>query len=140
MEEKFKRAQTKIVATLGPATSSYEMIAELVKAGATMFRLNTSHGTEEGHAQNIEHIRKISKEQGKFIPILIDLQGPKIRVGNIPAPIDIKPGEELILEHTDNRQDGIVPVDYEGIAEDGKPGGQILLHTARIARSAPNRP
>ncbi len=132
MEEKFKRAQTKIVATLGPATSSYEMIAELVKAGATMFRLNTSHGTEEGHAQNIEHIRKISKEQGKFIPILIDLQGPKIRVGNIPAPIDIKPGEELILEHTDNIQDGIVPVDYEGIAEDVKPGDKILLDDGKI--------
>ena len=54
-----------------------------------MFRLNTSHGTEEGHAANIEIIRKISQETGKYIPILIDLQGPKIRVGNIANPIEI---------------------------------------------------
>ena len=85
-KQKIKQARTKIVATLGPATSSYEMILELVKAGATMFRLNTSHGNEEGHAQNIKYIREVSKKTGKFIPVLVDLQGPKIRIGNIPAP------------------------------------------------------
>ena len=80
MDSKIKREKTKIVATLGPSTSNYEMISQLVEAGASMFRLNTSHGTEEGHAANIEIIRKISQETGKYIPILIDLQGPKIRV------------------------------------------------------------
>ena len=57
MEEKIKRGKAKIVATLGPATSNYDMIKALVEAGATMFRLNTSHGTEEMHAANIETIR-----------------------------------------------------------------------------------
>ena len=133
MEKKFKRVKTKIVATLGPATSSYEMIKQLVDAGATMFRLNTSHGTEEGHAENIKIIRKISQETGRYIPILIDLQGPKIRVGNIPEPITIKPGQEVVLEATDvTSNPEIIPVDYEGIAEDVKPGDKILLDDGKI--------
>ena len=128
MDSKIKREKTKIVATLGPSTSNYEMISQLVDAGASMFRLNTSHGTEEGHAANIEIIRKISQETGKYIPILIDLQGPKIRVGNIPNPIEIKEGQEIILEATDevNNPD-ILPVDYEGIADDVKSGDKILI-------------
>ena len=136
MEEKIKRGKAKIVATLGPATSSYDMIKALVEAGATMFRLNTSHGTEEMHAANIEMIRKISKETGIYIPILVDLQGPKIRVGNIPNPIEIKEGQELILEATDkvNNSD-IIPVDYEGIANDVKAGDKILLDDGNIGLS-----
>ncbi len=133
MEKKFKRVKTKIVATLGPATSSYEMIKALVEAGATMFRLNTSHGTEEGHAQNIAYIRQVSKECGRYIPILIDLQGPKIRVGNIPNPIEIKEGQEVVLEASDDvNNPEIIPVDYEGIAEDVKPGDKILLDDGKI--------
>lgn len=136
MEEKIKRGKAKIVATLGPATSNYDMIKALVEAGATMFRLNTSHGTEEMHAANIEMIRKVSKETGIYIPILVDLQGPKIRVGNIPNPIEIKEGQELILEATDkvNNSD-IIPVDYEGIANDVKAGDKILLDDGNIGLS-----
>lgn len=132
-KQKIKQARTKIVATLGPATSSYEIILELVKAGATMFRLNTSHGNEEGHAQNIKYIREVSKKTGKFIPVLVDLQGPKIRVGNIPAPREIKVGEEIILEASNdvNNQE-IIPVDYEGIAGDVKVGEKILLDDGKI--------
>lgn len=132
-KQKIKQARTKIVATLGPATSSYEIILELVKAGATMFRLNTSHGNEEGHAQNIKYIREVSKKTGKFIPVLVDLQGPKIRVGNIPAPREINVGEEIILEASNdiNNQE-IIPVDYEGIAGDVKVGEKILLDDGKI--------
>lgn len=136
MEEKIKRGKAKIVATLGPATSSYDMIKALVEAGATMFRLNTSHGTEEMHATNIETIRKVSKETGIYIPILVDLQGPKIRVGNIPSPIEIEEGQELILEATDKvNNPEIVPVDYEGIANDVKAGDKILLDDGNIGLS-----
>ena len=132
-KQKIKQARTKIVATLGPATSSYEMILELVKAGATMFRLNTSHGNEEGHAQNIKYIREVSKKTGKFIPVLVDLQGPKIRVENIPVPREINVGEEIILEASNdiNNQE-IIPVDYEGIAGDVKVGEKILLDDGKI--------
>lgn len=133
MDSKLKQARTKIVATLGPATSSYEKILELVEAGATMFRLNTSHGTEEGHAQNIEYIRKVSEKTGRYIPILVDLQGPKIRVGNIPAPIKIQIGQTIVLQATnvvDNPK--IIPVDYAGIANDVKIGEKILLDDGKI--------
>ena len=130
---RFQRVKTKIVATLGPATSSYEMISQLVDAGASMFRLNTSHGSEEGHAANIEIIRKISKESGKFIPILVDLQGPKIRVGNIKEPVEIKEGQEIVLEATDDiNNPAIIPVDYEGIADDVKPGDKVLLDDGNV--------
>ncbi len=133
MDEKFKRVKTKIVATLGPATSSYEMITQLVEAGATMFRLNTSHGTEEAHAENIKTIRKVSQETGKYIPILVDLQGPKIRVGNITTPVEIKAGQEIVLEATDDTTNpDIIPVDYEGIADDVKSGDKILLDDGKI--------
>lgn len=136
MEEKIKRGKAKIVATLGPATSNYDMIKALVEAGATMFRLNTSHGTEEMHASNIETIRKVSKETGIYIPILVDLQGPKIRVGNIPNPIEIEEGQELILEATDKVNNSeIIPVDYEGIANDVKAGDKILLDDGNIGLS-----
>ncbi len=130
---RFQRVKTKIVATLGPATSNYEMIKQLVDAGASMFRLNTSHGSEEGHAANIETIRKISKESGKYIPILVDLQGPKIRVGNIKEPVEIKEGQEIILEATDDiNNPAVIPVDYEGIADDVKPGDKVLLDDGNV--------
>ena len=130
---RFQRVKTKIVATLGPATSNYEMINQLVDAGASMFRLNTSHGSEEGHAANIETIRKISKESGKYIPILVDLQGPKIRVGNIKEPVEIKEGQEIILEATDDiNNPAVIPVDYEGIADDVKPGDKVLLDDGNV--------
>jgi len=133
MPKNIKRVKTKIVATLGPATSSYEMIKALAEAGVTMFRLNTSHGSEEGHAENIKIIRQISEEIGKHIPILIDLQGPKIRVGNIPEPLNIKEGQEIILEAADNVSNPeILPVDYNGIADDVKPGDKILLDDGNV--------
>ena len=128
-----KKGKTKIVATLGPATSSYEMIKKLTQAGASMFRLNTSHGTIEGHLENINHIRKVSNELGLYIPILIDLQGPKIRVGNIPNPVKIKQGDKIILKAGEYKEESeIIPVDYEGIADDVKMGDKILLDDGKV--------
>lgn len=125
--------KTKIIATLGPSTSNSEKIKELIIAGASMFRLNTSHGKEEDHAKNIKLIREISKELKKYIPILVDLQGPKIRVGNIAQPIEIKEGDILTLEATDNLDyKNIIPVDYDGIAQDVSVGSKILLDDGKI--------
>ena len=81
IEHTFHR--TKIVATVGPACSSYERLLELVKAGVNVFRLNFSHGTHEDKAAVIAHIRNINKTQPYNISILGDLQGPKLRVGEI---------------------------------------------------------
>jgi len=76
-----EKRKTKIVATLGPASSSAEMLERLVRAGVDLFRLNFSHGTQDDKACLIEAIRNISAKQGKQIGILADLQGPKIRTG-----------------------------------------------------------
>src|SRR4051795_7626690 len=81
IEHTFHR--TKIVATVGPACDTYDKLLELVKTGVNIFRLNFSHGTHENKALIIEHIRKINKTQPYNIAILGDLQGPKLRVGEI---------------------------------------------------------
>lgn len=126
------RTKTKIVATLGPASNSYEIIKKLVQSGVSMFRINTSHGEKQEHAEKIQIIRQIGKELNRNIPILIDLQGPKIRVGQIPEPIEIKKGQEIILEHTNEIKEGILPVDYKGIAKDVTIGEKILLDDGKI--------
>ena len=74
---------TKIVSTLGPATFNEKMIRKLYKAGVTMFRINSSHDTVETHKRTLEIIRKIEKEENAIIPVLLDLQGPKIRIGQL---------------------------------------------------------
>ena len=130
---KQKRNKTKIVATLGPASSEEEIIEQLVTAGATMFRLNTSHNTAEEHAKTIEKIRAIEKKLKVFIPILVDLQGPKIRVGNLINPIPLEVGKELVLEYGLEQTDPeIVPVDSKGIADDVHEGECILLDDGKI--------
>lgn len=130
---KQKRNKTKIVATLGPASSDEEIIEQLVSAGATMFRLNTSHNTVEEHAKTIEKIREIEKKIKIFIPIMVDLQGPKIRVGNLIEPIPLEVGKELVLEYGLEQTDkNIVPVDYKGIADDVHEGECILLDDGKI--------
>ena len=73
--------RTKIVATLGPATSSHDRVRELVEAGVDLFRLNFSHGTADDHRANAQRVREVAAELGHNVGILQDLQGPKIRVG-----------------------------------------------------------
>lgn len=131
--EKIERTKTKIVATLGPSTMTYEMILELAKAGATMFRINTSHESAEAHAERIKTVRQVAKDLGKYLPVLVDLQGPKIRVGNLIEPIPLTEGQELVLQAALEQTDkDIIPVDYKGIADDVKSGDKILLDDGKI--------
>lgn len=87
--------KTKIVATLGPASDSEEIMEAMVKAGVNVFRLNFSHGTHEYHASNIEKIRKIEAKLGIRIGILQDICGPKIRCGKLKEPFELKRGDRL---------------------------------------------
>ena len=80
----------KIVATIGPSINSEEKIEALINAGASMFRVNSSHSTPEEHKANIDMVRKVSKKLNSNIAILLDLQGPKIRVGNLKQPIELQ--------------------------------------------------
>lgn len=131
MKNTIHKGETKIVATLGPASSTYETILQLVQAGASMFRLNTSHGSVQTHMENIKNIRKVSKEPETHIPVLVDLQGPKIRVGNLPEVLEIKKGDRVKLKAGEYFC-GIIPVDYEGIADDVKAGDKILLDDGKV--------
>ena len=125
-------SKTKIVATLGPASNSEEMIKKLITSGVSMFRLNTSHGSLEEHGETIGKIRNAAKALSKHIPIMVDLQGPKIRVGNLKESININVGQEIVLKHTSKEEKGIIPVDYKGIAEDVQKGDTILLDDGKV--------
>lgn len=76
--------RTKIVCTIGPATQSPDMLVRLIQAGMDVARVNMSHGAHQGHAESIRNIRAASRQAGKAVAIMVDLQGPKLRVGKLP--------------------------------------------------------
>ena len=126
--------RTKIVATVGPACDSYEMLVNLVKAGVNVFRLNFSHGTHENKAQIIEKIRKINKELPYNIAILADLQGPKLRVGEIENnALEINPGDMLTFTNTKcvgTREK--IYVSYPNLHNDVVPGNIIMIDDGKL--------
>jgi pyruvate kinase len=128
MPNQFRR--TKIVATIGPASSSPEMIRQLIHAGMDVARLNFSHGKYEDHAEVIKSLRTISDELNKPVTILQDLQGPKIRVGMLPGgKTNISRGDIITLlpqaEYISAK--ATIPIDYPYVAEEARPGMQVLL-------------
>lgn len=129
-----KNHRTKIVATVGPACDSYEKLLELVKAGVNVFRLNFSHGSHEDKQTIIDHIRSINKTQPYNIAILGDLQGPKLRVGEIENnSLDVKPGD--ILTFTNEKCIGTLEkiyVSYPNLAGDVVIGNTILIDDGKI--------
>ena len=122
----------KIVATLGPSINSEEKIEALINAGTSMFRVNSSHSTPEEHKANIDMVRKVSKKLNSNIAILLDLQGPKIRVGNLKQPIELQEGAEIKLRHSSEQEGEIIPVDYSGIAVDVKKNDTIYLDDGKL--------
>ena len=121
--------RTKIVATLGPASNSYDAIASLVQAGMSVARLNFSHGSYEDYAHTVSLLRAISQELDTPVTILQDLQGPKIRVGQLPGAISLKAGESVTLVPMteNNNQPDTIAIDYPYLAEEAHPGAQVLL-------------
>lgn len=126
--------RTKIVATIGPATSSPEVLRDLINAGATTLRLNFSHGTHDDHQRNIRLIRQVSFELNQPVGILQDLQGPKIRLGRFEnGSISLNKGDRFILTSrpTVGTQE-ISSVTYEKLAEEVPEGSTILLDDGRV--------
>ncbi len=122
--------RTKIVATLGPASSSPEVMRALITAGMDVARLNFSHGNYEDHAARITQLRQIAAELDKPVTILQDLQGPKVRVGALPSgEILLEAGGvvEIVPEAEATGQPGEIPVDYPSAAEEAKAGMTVLL-------------
>lgn len=123
---------TKILATVGPATDSYESISAMMKAGVNGFRLNFSHGTNEERTQQIKWIRKASKEHAKPVAIVQDLQGPKIRLGDFEGVVPVQAGQELVLAYGITYvQGGALPVQYD-LSQKVKRGETILLFDGKI--------
>ncbi len=126
--------RTKIVATVGPACDTYDKLLELVKAGVNVFRLNFSHGGYDSKKQIIEYIREINKKEPYNIAILGDLQGPKLRVGELEGgSLELKEGDEIILttEKITGNKDKIY-VSYQNLATDVKPGERIFFDDGKM--------
>ncbi len=126
----FKR--TKILATIGPATNSYEAILGLIKAGANGLRLNFSHDTYEVRTQQIKWIRKASREYGKPVAIVQDLQGPKIRLGDFDGVIPVQKGQTLRFGfEADYESSGVVPTQYD-LSKKVKRGERLYIFDGKV--------
>jgi pyruvate kinase len=126
---------TKIIATVGPASRSPEVLRQLLTAGVDVFRLNFSHGTRESHAETCQAIRKVASEAGRQIAVMQDLSGPKIRTGPIAGsePLQLVEGAELRIaagEHP--AHPGRVFTSYRQLIESARPGDRLLLDDGRI--------
>ncbi|GAL65539.1 pyruvate kinase [Jejuia pallidilutea] len=128
------RKKTKIVATLGPATSTKEVLKGMMEEGANVFRINFSHADYDDVKKRIEMIRELNEEFGFNAAILADLQGPKLRVGVMKEEVEVKPGDEIIFE-TGERFEGTkerVYMTYDRFPQDAKPGERILLDDGKL--------
>ena len=133
----FHHRNVKIVATVGPASEDEATLRSLIQAGVDVFRLNFSHGTYEEHAAIIERVRRLSHRLGKAVAILQDLQGPKIRVGQLSRePLTLTAGEKVTLypENMPAPESGAlaIPVDFPELPRVARPGGHILLDDGHL--------
>lgn len=126
--------KTKIVCTLGPATSSPQMLREIIKAGMDVARLNFSHGTHQEHLQRIKLVRKISSELKKPVAILIDLQGPRVRLGKIDkGSTQLRKGQSFILTTRNALGNSeLASVTYKRLHKDVKEGDCIFINEGAI--------
>lgn len=123
--------RTKILATVGPATNSYESIFKMIQAGVNGFRLNFSHGTYEERTIQIDWIRKASKELGEHVAIVQDLQGPKIRLGDFDGVVTVQKGQELRLGYKVTASDNLLPVQYD-LSKKVKRGDRVFIYDGKV--------
>ena len=128
--------RTKIVTTLGPATDNPEVLEQLIVAGANVVRLNFSHGHDEQHRQRVQMVRDISDRTGRFVGIMVDLQGPKIRIARFRnGSVTLNTGQTFTLDLNLDKSSGDeqrVGADYPALAADCQPGNILLIDDGRI--------
>ncbi|HZF59300.1 MAG TPA: pyruvate kinase, partial [Rubrobacter sp.] len=125
--------RTKIVATLGPATSTEEGIGNLVRAGVDVTRFNFSHGEHNVHLENAHIVRGAAKEQGRNVAILQDVQGPKIRTGEVAGGTDLVEGSRVVIAPGDFVGDASrLSTSYEDLPNDVRPGHRLLIDDGLI--------
>ena len=119
--------RTKVVCTLGPASSTPEVILEMVKRGMDLARVNMSHGSRDDHRASIAAVRAASAEIGRPVGIMVDLSGPKIRVGELEAPVRLEAGQAVVMAPEESATGAEIPTTYAPLAEEIQPGDQVLL-------------
>lgn len=119
--------RTKIVATLGPAWATPAAMHQLLDAGVDVVRVNASHGTPEARSEWIRTLKRVQGERSRASAILVDLQGPRIRVGTLPAPVELTPGQKVVFSPEAVAAEGELPTTYDALAGDVRPGTMILL-------------
>jgi pyruvate kinase len=126
--------RTKIVATLGPASSDEKTLERMIEAGLDVVRMNFSHGTATEHKQRVELVRELAQRAGRAVGVLVDLQGPKIRIGRFEeGSIALRGGEEFVLDADRDVGDaGGVGLDYKNLPKDVHKGDTLLLDDGRI--------
>ncbi len=124
--------RTKIVATLGPASSSPEAVRALVAAGMDAARLNFSHGSHPEHAARVRVVREVQSEVGRPLALIADLQGPKLRIGDLAAPVTLARGQEIAVVSQDSARDGDLPVKPAVIGEVLQPGHEVLIADGQV--------
>ncbi len=124
--------RTKIIATIGPSTDSYESVLDLIKTGANGLRLNFSHGNHIEREKQIKWIRKASREYGKPVAIIQDLQGPKIRLGDFEGIINVQTGQSLQFKYqSDYERSGVIPTQYD-LSKKVKRGERLYLYDGKV--------
>ncbi len=125
-------ARTKIIATLGPASGREARMRDMIRAGVDAFRFNMSHGDRETQKRWVAALKRARKRLHRPISLICDLRGPRIRLGNLPAPITLVRGQEIQIKTGKAMgKDGILPVDYRGLWKDVLKGHRILLRDGR---------
>ena len=132
--------QTRILATLGPATDSVEAIGKLLDAGANIFRLNMSHARHDWAKTTTAHIREAAAQRGRVPAVLMDLQGPAIRTGDLPEPLELKQGDrfDFTVDAT-VKGDRVVGVNYPNFLNDIEVGAIILIDNGLIRMKVLNK-
>ena len=134
--------RAKIIATVGPSSNSIEMLEKLILAGMNAARVNMSHGTYEAHAQTIKNVRQASLNVKREVAILLDLQGPKIRVDKLPVPLELKDGEVWVIgpSHVQDKYpeyaSNFIPTIYKDLVKDAHVGARILFDDGLLEAEA----
>jgi pyruvate kinase len=127
MSERLPFCRTKIVATLGPASAEPQVLRELIRAGVNVVRINSSHGDPAVWCEWIDRVRAGAAELDRNVGVLVDLQGPRLRVGDLPKPVSLVAGSEIVFAPEEHARLGEIPTTYAALAGDLDVGSIILL-------------